>query len=121
MGSAQQYIDIFNQCREMICKHSSALMNSKRDEAFEVFQRVGFPTKKVERYKYTDIEALFAPNYGLNLNRFDIPVNPYDAFKCDVPNMSTSLYFVVNDAFYKKALPKAELPEGVFVGSLADF
>ena len=121
MGSAQQYIDIFNQCRDMICKHSSALMNSKRDEAFEAFQRVGFPTKKVERYKYTDIEALFAPNYGLNLNRLDIPVNPYDAFKCDVPNMSTSLYFVVNDAFYKKALPKAELPEGVFVGSLADF
>ena len=52
MGSAQQYIDIFNQCRDMICKHSSALMNSKRDEAFEAFQRVGFPTKKVERDKY---------------------------------------------------------------------
>ena len=41
MGSAQQYIDIFNQCRDMICKHSSALMNSKRDEAFEAFQREG--------------------------------------------------------------------------------
>jgi Fe-S cluster assembly protein SufD len=32
----------------------------------------------------------------------------------------TSLYFVVNDAFYKKALPKAGLPEGVEVMSLKD-
>ena len=93
-------------------------MNAVRDEAYENFKGQGFPTKKVERYKYTDIEKLFEPNYGLNLNRLDIPVNPYDAFRCDVPNLSTSLYFVVNDAFYKKIEPKALLPEGVIVDSL---
>ena len=102
----------------MICSHSAEVMNAVRDEAYENFKRQGFPTKKVERYKYTDIEKLFEPNYGLNLNRLDIPVNPYDAFRCDVPNLSTSLYFVVNDAFYKKSEPKALLPEGVIVDSL---
>ena len=102
----------------MICSHSAEVMNAVRDEAYENFKRQGFPTKKVERYKYTDIEKLFEPNYGLNINRLDIPVNPYDAFKCDVPNLSTSLYFVVNDAFYKKNEPKASLPEGVIVDSL---
>jgi Fe-S cluster assembly protein SufD len=64
------------------------------------------------------MQKLFEPNYGLNINRLDIPVNPYDAFKCDVPNLSTSLYFVVNDAFYTKSLPKTTLPEGVIVDSL---
>ena len=102
----------------MICSHSAEVMNAVRDEAYENFKSLGFPTKKVERYKYTDIEKLFEPNYGLNLNRLDIPVNPYDAFRCDVPNLSTSLYFVVNDAFYKKSEPKALLPEGVIVDSL---
>lgn len=102
----------------MICSHSAEVMNSVRDEAYENFKRQGFPTKKVERYKYTDIAKLFEPNYGLNINRLDIPVNPYDAFRCDVPNLSTSLYFVVNDAFYKKSEPKALLPEGVIVDSL---
>lgn len=102
----------------MICSHSAEVMNAVRDEAYENFKRQGFPTKKVERYKYTDIAKLFEPNYGLNLNRLDIPVNPYDAFRCDVPNLSTSLYFVVNDAFYKKSEPKALLPEGVIVDSL---
>lgn len=102
----------------MICSHSAEVMNAVRDEAYENFKRLGFPTKKVERYKYTDIAKLFEPNYGLNINRLDIPVNPYDAFRCDVPNLSTSLYFVVNDAFYKKSEPKALLPEGVIVDSL---
>jgi Fe-S cluster assembly protein SufD len=75
----------------------------------------------VERYKYTDLQPLFAPNYGVNLNRLSIPVNPYDAFKCDVPNLSTSLYFVVNDAFYETQHAVPKLPDGVIIGSLKDF
>ena len=119
MQSEKQYIDLYGECRDMLRKHSCEVMNAVRDEAFENFKRLGFPTKKVERYKYTDIPSLFEPDYGLNINRLEIPVDPYKAFKCDVPNLSTSLYFVVNDSFYDKALPKKELPEGVVVDSLA--
>ncbi len=114
----QQYIDLYTACRDAICSHSADAMNAVRDRAFEDFKRLGFPTRKVERYKYTDMAPLFEPDYGINVNRLDIPVNPYDAFKCDVPNLSTSLYFVVNDMFYSKALPTAHLPEGVIVDSL---
>ena len=104
----------------MICDHSVDVMNAVRDQAFEDFKRLGFPSRKVERYKYTDMQQLFAPDYGLNLNRLRIPVDPYQAFRCDVPNRSTSLYFIVNDQFYQEALPKVQLPEGVFIGSLAE-
>ena len=130
MNSEQQYIDLYKQARQMICEHSSDVMNAVRDEAFERFAAAGFPSKKVERYKYTDIQKLFEPDYGLNLNRLQIPVDPYEAFRCDVPNLSTSLYFVVNDVFYSEerkeesgmrlvtANPK--LPEGVIIGSLKE-
>ncbi|MBR1933543.1 MAG: Fe-S cluster assembly protein SufD [Prevotella sp.] len=122
-GSAIQYIDLYQQCRQMICDHAPQVMNAVRDAAFTRFASGGFPTRKVERYKYTDIQKLFAPNYGLNLNRLDIPVNPYDAFKCDVPNLSTLLYFVVNDrplltspAGEGQTVPNRKLlPEGVVV------
>ena len=120
MKAEQQYIDLFSQCEALICRHSSEVMNAPRANAFADFERLGFPTTKQEKYKYTDMAKLFSPDYGLNLNRLDIPVNPYEVFKCDVPNMSTLLYFVVNDAFYNKALPKAQLPEGVLLGSLKD-
>ena len=120
MKAEQQYIDLFSQCEAMICRHSTEVMNAPRAKAFADFESLGFPTQKVEKYKYTDAAKLFAPDYGLNLNRLDIPVNPYEVFKCDVPNMSTALYFVVNDAFYGKALPKTHLLEGVVLGSLKE-
>ena len=120
MRAEQQYIDLFSQCEAMICRHSAEVLNAPRAQAFADFEKLGFPTRKQEKYKYTDVSKLFEPDYGLNLNRLDIPVNPYEVFKCDVPNMSTALYFVVNDAFYRKALPKAQLPEGVLLGSLKE-
>lgn len=101
MKSEQQYIDLFSQTEAMICQYSAEALNAPRAAAFADFERLGFPTRKLEKYKYTDVSKFFEPDYGLNLNRLAIPVNPYEVFKCDVPNMSTALYFVVNDAFYK--------------------
>ena len=130
MGAEKQYIELYEQAREMIFSHAPETMNAVRDQAFNDFKAQGFPSKKVERYKYTDMQQLFAPDYGVNLNRLEIPVDPYQTFRCDVPNLSTSLYFVVNDAFYTKTRPQAQrlrvgapagiLPEGVIVGSLRD-
>ncbi len=120
MGAEQQYIDLFAQAEPMICRHSTQVLNVPRATAFADFERIGFPTRKQEEYKYTDVSKFFEPDFGLNLNRLPIPVNPYEVFKCDVPNMSTSLYFLVNDAFYNQALPKSALPEGVIFGSLKE-
>ena len=121
MNSEQQYIELYEQTRQVIFDHAPEAMNAVRDEAFEAFKAQGFPSKKVERYKYTDMQKLFAPDYGVNLSRLQIPVDPYEAFRCDVPNLSTSLYFVVNDMFYRDDKPKGHLPEGVVVGSLRDY
>ena len=120
MASDQQYIELYEQAAGMIKSHAPEALNAVRDQAFEDFRKQGFPSRKVERYKYTDIQKLFEPDYGVNLNRLQIPVDPYEAFHCDVPNLSTSLYFVVNDMFYHDEKPKGHLPEGVIIGSLRD-
>ena len=129
--SGQQYIDLYNEARQTIFSHGSGVMNALRDKAFADFCQAGFPSQKVERYKYTDMAGLFAPDYGLNLSRLHIPADPYKAFSCDVPNLSTLLYFMVNDQFHAPSAaqhPQAEaggdahpverLPEGVLVGSM---
>ena len=121
MKAEQQYIDLFAQCEDLVCRESSGVMNAPRAAALADFERLGFPSSRAEDYRYTDVSRSFAPDYGMNLKRVKIPVNPQDVFHCDVPNLSTSLYFVVNDSFYHQALPKAHLPEGVYVGSLKDF
>jgi Fe-S cluster assembly protein SufD len=117
----QQYIDLFTQFREELDAHSVKGMNQHRDAAFDTFRQIGFPTSKQEDYKHSNIVRTFDTDLGLNLRNIPIPVNPYDAFKCDVPNLATHLYFLINDRYYDRFQPEEKLPEGVFAGSLQRF
>lgn len=117
----RQYEAVFQADYEALCAPAAALLNAYRQPAFEGFRELGFPAFGSEEYKYTNIEEAFKPDWGINIRRLAFPVNPYEVFRCDVPNLSTSLYFMVNDQFYTRETPKAPLPEGVFVGSLNDF
>lgn len=110
MHSEKQYIDLYRECREQICAHSAAPLNAVRDAAFEQFERQGFPSRKVERYKYTSVDELFAPDYGVNVNRLEIPVDPYKAFRCDVPNLSTSLYLSLTTSSALPCSPRRTCP-----------
>lgn len=99
MAAEQQYIDLYSQCEALVNRHASEVLNAPRKKALADFIANGFPKANSEDYKYTDVDKAFAPDFGLNINRLDIPVNPYDVFRCDVPNLSTCLYFMVNDSF----------------------
>src|SRR5674476_552848 len=117
----QQYIDLYKQQHESIKKHSAAVMNQSRDESFALFEQLRFPTSALENYKYSDLKEPLSIDYGLNINRIPIPVNPYDVFKCDVPGIQSYIFFVVNDAFYPVNEPRnKKLPEGVIIGSLKE-
>ncbi len=120
MSPEKQYVNLYESNRDIINSHSAAVMNAPREEAFKAFCAQGIPDKKVERFKYTNLKEVFAPDYGVNLNRLEMPVNPYETFKCEVPNLSTALYFMVNDSFYSKAGPKVTHPDGVIIASLKD-
>ena len=98
--SEQQYIDLYNNYSEVIKAHSAAVLNGPRDAAFRHFASMGLPTMKNEEYKYTDVQKAFSPDYGLNFKRIEIPTDPFEVFRCNVPNLSTLLYFVVNAFLY---------------------
>ncbi len=113
------YIDLYTQHHETIKKHSADVLNLSRDGSFEKFRQLGFPTSRLENYKYTDLRDALAVDYGLNFSRIRFAVDPYNVFKCDVPGISSYLYFVVNDAFYPVNIERNNsLPEGVIIGSL---
>lgn len=116
-----QYIDIFNQYRDKIDSKSALGLNNLREKALESFKKQGFPTKKLEDYLYLDVSAEFMPDFGLNINRVPFEGNPYITFRCEIPNMTTNLYFVLNDLFHEEHTPHVQYPKGVFVGSLKKF
>lgn len=121
MGAEKQYIDLFAQQENLITKHSPEVMNKLRAQAFEDFKRIGFPSSNDENYRYTDVQKAFSSDYGLNLNRLDMSFKPEDVFHCDLPNLGTSLYFMVNDSYVEKTHKDKNLPDGTFVGGFRKF
>ena len=120
MNSEQQYIDLFRAHRDLLEQHAAPVTNRPREEAAALLEQQGLPDRKTERYKYTDARAAFAPNFGVNLKRLLPKANPYDTFRCQVPNLSTSLFFVLNDVPVPAPLhTQSLLPEGVTVDSFS--
>lgn len=116
-----QYKDIFTQYRKTLDDNSAPAINAKRDEAFEAFSDLGFPTQKLEDFQYSDIASKFVPDYGLNLNRVISKTNPYVAYGCNIPTLSTELYFLMNDVFSSQHTPTVQHPKNVYIGSLKAF
>ncbi len=77
MSAEQQYIDFYREAAATICARSCPAMNAAREAAFHTFSAQGFPSRKVERYKYTDVKADFAPDYGISLAPLQVAGTPF--------------------------------------------
>lgn len=117
MSNEQEYIELFDSNRALIEEPCAELLNRERAKAYTSFKAMGFPSAKEEVYRYTDVCPIFAENYGMNLGRLDVPINPREIFSCDVPNLHTHQEYIVNDTYFSKGGAEA-LPEGVILGSL---
>lgn len=119
MSALSQYIELFDSHRNTIEGKSAVLLNQYRGEAREKLEGKQLPTKGTEGYEKTSIEDMFAPDFGVNINRVNIPVDVSLSFKCDVPNMSTIMAFVVNDSFVRSSTLHNKMPQDVIIDSLA--
>lgn len=98
MSAERQYIDFYQAMAARIAERSHPAMNALRDEAFRTFAAQGFPTRKQERYKYTDVAADFAPDYGIALSPLQLPAVPFCTTLQQAPAQVTALYGQVADA-----------------------
>lgn len=117
----KQYVDLYAGNRALLEAGSVAAMNAARSAAAEQLAAQGLPGSREERYKYTHADEAFAPDFGINLRRIAPKCDPYTAYKCNVPNLSTSIVFVVNDIPFALPAPlQRQLPEGMVVCSLRE-
>lgn len=116
MKSEQQYIELYKEAGALIKQKSCDVMNAVRDEAFAAFEAAGFPSKKVERYRYTDVDAAFAPNYGISLNALDVkPSNYVFSFKNAPVNIAQYYNTVADGKDGITALNTALVHDGLLV------
>ena len=77
MEATKQYIDFYHEVRDVITARSCREMNDCREAALQTFSSKGFPSQKVERYRYAKVEADFSPNYGIALTPLGGQLPPY--------------------------------------------
>lgn len=97
MSSELQYIEFFQQNRQAIDGRSCEVLNTLRDEAFRTFSSQGFPMKKQERYRYTDVGMAFSPDYGIALTPLKVEGLPYCYRLSEAPVDVASYYNKVAD------------------------
>ena len=113
MNALKQYIDLYDETRELLEQQSPALLNKVRREARERIEGARLPRRGSEDYEATDLEAVFAHDYGVNVNRLPFEADPLTTFHCDLPNMSTCLYYSSNDAFHSSATAERNIGQVV--------
>lgn len=118
MNAITQYIDLYKQAHPRIEAGSAPLLGSLRHEALRVLESSPLPEAGSENFEHTDLEAILAPDFGLNIDRRPLGINPADTFSCHVPNMSTALFFLAGDSFAATPISRNNLPQGVTVTSL---
>lgn len=119
MSSLQQYLDLYKEHSELLKEHSSSVLNEHRDAAYKRLGNMALPKKGSENFEHTDLEALLAPNYALNIARVPLDINPQATFRCEVPNLSTALFMLLNDSWAETDISRRQLPEGVIIDSLS--
>lgn len=118
MSALKQYLDLYRDNAALIDLGSSPLLNALRPAALKALEGSRLPDTCDERSRHTSVEQMFAPDFGVNIARVNIPVDIAAAFACNLPHLSPWLGIVVNDFFAPSSTLEGRLPEGVIFGSL---
>lgn len=118
MDTTEKLLELYKRERGIIEENCSYILNGTRPSAISSFKKLGLPTRKLEKYKYTDVAQFFEGDYKVNFNRAPSSLKVDEVFKCDVPYLDTAQAFLVNDSFHPEITKKDILPRGVTIGGL---
>ena len=93
-----QYIELYNEIKPVLDKQASPVLNAEREKAISTFTRLGLPTRQTERYRYTDVETAFAPDYGVSLAPLELKDIPYVSAIKDADESVAKYYNTVVDS-----------------------
>src|SRR5690606_18774901 len=96
-----QLVKSFGENRPSVAPHS---LDEIRKQAFERFQKAGFPTVKQEDWKYTSVHSLVSQQYELEA---DSSLAPVDLDQADLPQLDAYRIVLVDGKY------RAELSDDV--------
>ncbi|MCG8325217.1 MAG: Fe-S cluster assembly protein SufD [Thiotrichales bacterium] len=112
--------DVMNHFVQEHDRHQAILsgdsLHDLRRSALQQFKDLGFPTRRQENWKYTDVRKLFRQEYTLNTAPADVTQNQIDKVRYTDPGCHELVF--INGVFSSAHSRLDELPDGVV---LSDF
>jgi Fe-S cluster assembly protein SufD len=113
-----KYTAHYNEVKALLFEGSSEILNAQRNKAFRDFVAQGIPNRKVEDYKYTNLQPRFLPDYSFSHVAEETDADIKEIYSCDVPQLNTHLTLLFNGWYYRKNVSSANLPSGVILDGL---
>jgi Fe-S cluster assembly protein SufD len=121
ISTAEKYIELFQQNRELIGNGEPDFLRLLREEAIKSFEITGFPVRKQEIYRYTHLEPVFDGELSFSFKPRIIEFDNKELFRCDVPMLDAHVLTVLNGFFNNPEGPALfELDNGIIYGSLKE-
>lgn len=90
-----------------------------RNKAFDAFLSAGFPHKKMEKWRSTDLSEYLNAKYTYIENTDPVSnLNINQVFHCSIENFETALFTLLNGAYVYNTAPLTVMKNGVIAGSL---
>ena len=90
-----------------------------REQAMEKFKKLGFPDRTVEEWRNTSLEKALSYEYDFVFHPEKKIDNIDNIFKCNVPNLNTTLLPLLNGWFVYMDQGIKTLEDGTIIGSFA--
>ncbi len=111
-------VELFDRNRELLTGESSVFINELRKKAIRQFEKLGFPGKSNEKYKYLGLTDLYKHQFRDYLALKSVDFDTNHIFHCDIPTLDTHVILLLNGFYFNRENQITQLPSGAVVGSL---
>jgi Fe-S cluster assembly protein SufD len=111
---------LFVENRQKITQHDLPSVTRRRDKAMKFFAEKGFPHKKLESWRNTDLEPAFEREYATLFEPGHGDISIDNVFKCNIHELETDQISLLNGWYIDRKHPLREYGNGMIAGSLAE-
>ncbi len=113
-------LKLWNGNSARIGRNDSARIADLRKEGIAVFEKMGFPHTKMEKWRNTDLSKVLNHDFSFPFEPDAREVDLEEVFKCDVPGFDTYMVAQLNGSFIDRGKVLSQAGQGVVVCSLKD-
>lgn len=119
--SVRKFVSLYEEHKEEMAASDPAFLSKMRHESIQNFEKLGFPEKKNENYKYVHLEPFFNGTLSARFAPRNLEFDVQEIFSCGIPTLDTHVLLVLNGFYYStdgESLYKDE--NGIIYGSLKE-